>query len=319
MTQFPAPSGHSKYPLEVSPEVAYALGRGTPIVAFETTILSFGLPAPLNEDVGKLCEATARKHGATPATVAILDGRVRVGLDAAALQFFCSRDPSIVKVNLQNFAAVLASGQAGALTVAASMRACSMAGIRVFATGGIGGVHRGFEQTLDISSDLTALATYPVAVVCAGAKSILHIGATLEVLETLGVPVVGYQTQRFPLFFSRDSEYKLEIAFDSIDDIARFVQTHFACDGRGVLVVTPVPEAFAVDRQALDSWIESALVDAAQAGVTGKQVTPFLLERLEQLSDGRTLAANRALIENNASVAAQLAVALASRRASFHP
>ncbi|MCX7019433.1 MAG: pseudouridine-5'-phosphate glycosidase [Candidatus Sumerlaeota bacterium] len=296
--------------LKLHPDVAEAVERRAPIVAFETTILSFGLPRPLNEQVAAECERIARDEGAVPATIALLDGAIHAGLEPHEIGFFCSRDPSIRKVNLQNFAAVLAEGAPGALTVAASMRACAMAGIRVFATGGIGGVHRGYAHTPDISSDLRALAEYPVVVVCAGAKSILDIGATLEALETLGVPVAGFRTRRFPQFYTAHSAHELEISFDCEDELARFVRIHFETAGGGVLVAAPLPPEHAIELDELESWIATALEKAAHRGISGKSVTPFLLECLEQLSGGRTLKANRALIANNARLAARLAVCL---------
>ncbi|MGB9692862.1 MAG: pseudouridine-5'-phosphate glycosidase [Candidatus Sumerlaeaceae bacterium] len=298
--------------LAIAPEVNHALTHNVPVVAFETTILSFGLPEPINREVGQLCENVAREAGCVPATVAILDGRVKIGLTSDELLFFCTRAPHIVKVNLQNFAAVLARKQPGALTVAASLKACALAGVRVFATGGIGGVHRGYAQTLDISSDLRALAEYPVVVVSAGAKSILDIGATLEVLETLGVPVIGYRTSHFPLFFTAGSAYRLDTVCESPAEVADLAHTHFACGGKGMLVVTPVPSPSSIPPSDLEHWITQALADAAANSVTGKAVTPYLLERLEMLSQGRTLTANRALIENNARLAAAVAQALAN-------
>ncbi len=299
-----------KNALVMGQEVEQALSRGIPIVAYETTILSFGLPEPMNREVAELCEKVAREAGCVPATLAILDGQVKIGLTKEEILFFCTRAPHIVKVNLQNFAAALARRQPGALTVAASMKACALAGLRVFATGGIGGVHRGYAQTLDISSDLRALAEFPVVVVSAGAKSILDVGATLEVLETLGVPVIGYRTDRFPLFFTAESPYRLDIVCDSPDEVAALARIHFACGGKGLLVVTPVPADASIPMVELENWIEKALADAAANNVSGKAVTPYLLERLEMLSQGRTLAANRALIENNARLAAAIAQAL---------
>lgn len=301
----------TKERLACAPEVAAALEHGAPVVAFETTILSFGLPQPVNAQVAAECEEVARAHGVVPATAAILGGRVRLGLSADEIAWFCTRDPSIRKVNLQNFAAVLASGGAGALTVAASMQACALGGVRVFATGGIGGVHRGFARTLDFSSDLTALGRFPVAVVCAGAKSILDVPATLEALETLGVPVVGYRTGTFPLFFTPRSRHRLEVTFDEMEPLARFVRLHMELSGTGVLVVTPVPEEEGLSGEEIERWTAEALAEAEPRGIAGKEVTPFLLARLEELSQGRTLQANRALVVNNARAAARLAVELA--------
>ena len=298
--------------LRIAPGVDAALAVGRPVVAFETTILSFGLPHPLNAEVAAACEDAARRHGAVPATLAILDGTVRAGLTHDETAFFCSRHADIRKVNLQNFAGVLASGRPGALTVAASLKACAMAGIRVFATGGIGGVHRGFASLPDVSGDLPALARFPVATVCAGAKSILDVPATLEALETLGVPVAGFATRTFPLFHARGSVHALEECFDDVEALADLVRARLALGDGGVLVANPVPAADAVDPAELERWIAKALELAAGAGVTGKKVTPFLLEQLESLSDGRTLRANRSLVLNNADLAARLAVALAS-------
>ncbi|MCX7626145.1 MAG: pseudouridine-5'-phosphate glycosidase [Candidatus Sumerlaeaceae bacterium] len=297
--------------LEIAQEVREAQSKGNPVVAFETTILSFGLPQPLNREVAHTCEQTVRDAGCIPATVAILNGRVKVGLSSSELELFCSQAPEISKVNLQNFAAVLAGGKPGALTVAASLRACAMARLPVFATGGIGGVHRRYAQILDISSDLRAIAEYPVVVVCAGAKSILDISATLELLETLGIPVIGYGTDHFPMFFTAESPYRLDIVCRDPIEVARVARMHFACGGKGILVAVPVPDKFSISRHELELWIETALVDASAQQIGGKALTPFLLARLEQLSGGKTLAANRALIENNARVAAQIARALA--------
>jgi pseudouridylate synthase len=296
--------------LDVSPQVRDALASGQPVVAFETTILSFGLPVPLNLEVALAAEQAAREEGAVPATLGILNGRVRVGLTLEEIEFFCSRDASIRKVNLQNFAGALASGGAGALTVSGSMRACAMAGIRIFATGGIGGIHRGFAATLDISSDLKALASYPVAVVCAGAKSVLDVPATLEALETLGVPVVGHRTTAFPLFFAAESDFELEITFNEIEPIARFIKVHCETADGGVLVANPVPAHAAVPTVELERWINSAIAEAQVNRITGKQVTPFLLDRLEQFSGGQTLEANRSLVENNARLASRLSAEL---------
>jgi pseudouridine-5'-phosphate glycosidase len=298
-------------PLRLSGEVSDALAARRPVVAFETTILTFGLPQPLNAEVAARCEKIAREAGAIPATVALLNGEMRVGLTAQELDFFCSRDSGIQKVNLQNFAAVLHRRQPGALTVAASMQVCAAAGIRVFATGGIGGVHRDFGRLPDISSDLLALSRYPVATVCAGAKSILDVGATLEALETLGVPVAGYRARQFPLFHAQESGYPLDVYFESAADLARFAALQWQLSKSAVLVVTPVPAAKAIERADLDEWITSALARARDENISGKATTPFLLKQLEQLSNGRTLDANLALIYNNARVAAELAHELA--------
>ncbi|MCX7717663.1 MAG: pseudouridine-5'-phosphate glycosidase [Candidatus Sumerlaeaceae bacterium] len=298
-------------PLRLSAEAAAALAAGRPIVALETTILSFGLPQPANGRVAHACERAIREAGAVPATVAALGGEIRVGLDAAELDFFCSRDASIRKVNTQNLAAVLAAGAPGAFTVAASLRACDLAGIRVFATGGIGGVHRGYAETMDISADLTALARHPVVTVCSGAKSILDVAATLEALETLGVPVAGFRTDVFPRFICSQSGHMLDIRVDDAADAARLAATHFAISRAGLVLAVPPPAEVSVPAADLDAWTAEALEGARRAGVRGKALTPFLLERLETLSAGATLRANEALVVNNATVAAHVAVALA--------
>lgn len=300
--------------LRVAAPVQHALEAGRGIVAFETTILSFGLPSPLNEQVADGCERIATENGATPASLALLDGEIRIGLTRDELLRFCHTNSRIQKVNLQNFAAVLHRHQPGALTVAASMQAASMAGIRVFATGGIGGVHRGYANVLDISSDLMALSRFPVATICAGAKSILDVSATLEALETLGVPVVGFGTGVFPLFHARESEHKLDVRLDDVGELAAYCLLHWQLSKSAVLVVTPIPEEHAIAREELDSWIAAALESAKSDGIRGKATTPYLLAQLQKLSGGRTLDANLALIYNNAKLGAQLAVALADVR-----
>lgn len=297
-------------PLDIAPEVATALENHCPIVAFETTILTFGLPQPLNRDVALGCEERARSAGTVPATIAMMDGRIKIGLTREELDFFCSCDKSIQKVNPQNFAATLCSGKPGAFTVGASLLACSLAGIRVFCTGGIGGVHRGWQLLPDISSDLHALSKYPVVTVSAGAKSILDIPSTLEVLETLGVPVCGWQTDRFPLFHCPESDYAVSTRLENATEVARLADSHFALTGRGLLLTAPIPQDFAIERSLLETWIITALNEADESKIRGRNVTPFLLARLEQHSQGRTLVANQALIFNNASVAAQVSVAL---------
>jgi pseudouridine-5'-phosphate glycosidase len=301
-----------KPPVRLSPEVATALAAGRAVVALETTILSFGLPWPVNAQVAAACEQAVRDEGAVPATMAALDGEIRVGLTPRERDFFCSRDPAIRKVNSQNLAAVLADGGPAAFTVAASLQACALAGIRVFATGGIGGVHRGFAQTLDISADLTALARHPVVTVCSGAKSILDVPATLEVLETLGVPVAGWGTTCFPLFLCRESRLPLDIRVDDAATAARLAAAHFALGGAGILIAVPPPAEQALGADDVNRWTATALAEARCTGVSGKAVTPFLLERLESLSAGASVRANEALVVNNAAVAGRVAAALAA-------
>ena len=298
-------------PLRISAEVTAALTAGRPVVALETTLLSFGLPWPLNACVAEACERAVRRAGAVPATLAVLGGELRAGLDHAELNFICSRDPSIQKVNTQNLAAVLASNAPGALTVAASLQTAALAGIRVFATGGIGGVHHGYAETLDLSADLAALARYPVVTVCSGAKSILNVAATLEALETLGLPVAGFETDVFPLFLCRESPYRLDIRLDDTGAVARLAATHFGLGGGGIVLAVPPPAEVSVPAESLERWTATALEDARSAGLRGKALTPFLLERLEALSAGLTTKANEALVVNNAGVAARVASALA--------
>jgi len=296
--------------MSVAPNVASALKANEPVVAFETTVLSFGLPWPANFETGKRCEAAARAADAVPATLGMINGQIIAGLSEKQVKYFCTAEGNVTKVNLQNMAPAIMSRGLGAFTVAASAQVCSLAGISVFATGGIGGVHRNYGESHDVSSDLIALARYPVAVVCAGVKSILDVPATLEHLETLGVPVIGYQTRTFPLFHVRESNYEMETTSDSLDEIAGLIKTHWAIGGRGVLVVTPVPEQHAVAMDELEDWIAGANRAAQIGRVTGKAVTPFLLKKLEELSHGRSITTNVALLENNAAVAGQLAQSL---------
>lgn len=301
--------------IKLAPEVDAAVATGSPVVAFETTVLSFGLPYPANLKVGRVCERLVRESGAVPATLGLVEGMVHVGISPEQMEEFCAVGAAVTKVNLQNFAAAVMRGELGAFTVAASMQVCSATGIRVFATGGVGGVHRGFAQTRDVSSDLVALARYPVAVVCAGVKSILDLPATLEHLETLGVPIVGYKTSCLPLFHARESTFNLEVHTNSLQEVAALAQAHWRMGGRGVLVVTPVPEEHAVEPYELEDWISGALRAAEHGRVTGKAVTPFLLKKLEELSHGRSLTTNAALLENNAATGAALARAMADAAA----
>lgn len=309
MTDVSSTAGMDQW-LKVSPEVDAALATNDPVVGLETTVLSFGLPHPANLEVGRVCEQLMRDASVVPATMGLVDGRVHVGLTPRQLEDFCVAGADIVKVNLQNMAAAVMRRQMGAFTVAASMQVCAAAGIRVFSTGGVGGVHRGFAKHHDVSSDLVALARYPVAVVCAGVKSILDLPATMEHLETLGVPVIGYKARKFPLFHARESHVDLEVYSDTMNDVAMLAKTHWEMGGRGVLVVTPVPEEHAVEAHELEDWITGAMRAAENGRVSGKAVTPFLLKKLEELSHGKSITTNAALLENNAVAAACLARAL---------
>jgi len=297
--------------LVLSEEVAQALRRRKPVVALETTLVTHGLPHPQGLDAALELEQIVRIGGAVPATVGILGGAVRVGLTRAELERFASaRD--VAKVNLGNLAAVVASNTPGSATVAATMFVAAEAGIRVFATGGIGGVHRDAVQSGDVSADLVALGRFPVAVVCAGAKAILDLPRTVEMLETLGVPVLGFGTDEFPAFYRRSSGQRVDRRCDAVDDLARVARAHWELGlTTGVLIANPIPEADELPRAAYELALEGALAEAAERGLRGREVTPFLLDRLSELTGGATVKANLALLRNNARVAAELARALA--------
>jgi pseudouridylate synthase len=298
--------------LRIAPEVAEALAAGRAVVALETTVVTHGLPHPDGVAVALEMEDAVRRAGATPATIGVLDGAVRVGLARADLEALAgARD--VAKLNLSNFAAVLAAGTPGSTTVAATVFVAARAGIPVFATGGIGGVHRDVEHSGDVSADLTALARYPVAVVCAGAKAVLDLARTVEMLETLGVPVYGFGTDRFPAFYRRDSGYGVDARFDAVDALARAVRLHFELElGGGVVVANPIPIASEMPVDVYAPALERALADAEARGLKGRAVTPFLLERMRQLTLGASVEVNRALLLDNARVAGELAIALAS-------
>ena len=298
--------------LVVGGEVAAALGEGRAVVALESTIITHGMPYPQNLDTARGVEAVVREGGAVPATVAVLEGRLHVGLSAAELQDLAGRERGEVhKASRRDLAALLGRGGTAGTTVATTMIAAHLAGIAVFATGGIGGVHRGAEQTFDVSADLLEFARTPVAVVCAGAKSILDIGKTLEVLETHGVPVIGYRTDAFPAFYTRDSGHPVDHRAESAAEIAQMLVVARRLGlGTGTVVANPIPEADALDREVMEGRIVEAVADATRAGVSRKALTPYLLQRLFELTDGRSLAANIALVRNNAALAAGISVAL---------
>jgi pseudouridylate synthase len=299
--------------LDIAPEVRLALEQGRPVVALESTIISHGMPYPQNVATALRVEAEVRSSGALPATIAVMDGRLTAGLSAAQIEALGRAGPAVAKVSRRDLPFVVSAGQTGATTVAATMIIAAMAGIRVFATGGIGGVHRGAAQTFDISADLQELARTPVAVVCAGAKSILDLALTLEYLETHGVPVVGYRTAQLPAFFTQDSGFAVDYRLDAASDIARLLQIKWAMGlGGGVVIANPIPAAHAMPRAVIDAAIAQALSDAQAQGISGKQTTPFLLERVNALTDGNSLAANIELVLNNARLASAVAVALAA-------
>lgn len=297
--------------LQLSPEVLQARFEGRPVVALESTIIAHGMPWPQNLETALAVEAAVRAQGAVPASIAILDGRFCIGLDASQLERV-AQDPSMLKASRRDIAYAMAQRRNAATTVSATMIGAHLAGIDVFVTGGIGGVHREASATFDISADLQELARTPVAVVCAGAKSILDIGLTLEYLETHGVPVLSREQDAFAAFYTRDSGFKADHRLDSATEQAGFIRAHWGLGlGSGVVLSNPIPVPAAIDPALMNGWIDQALRDAQAAGIQGKASTPFLLARIKDLSEGRSLAANQALVLHNASVGAELAVALA--------
>ncbi|MFA9557482.1 pseudouridine-5'-phosphate glycosidase [Evansella sp. AB-rgal1] len=300
--------------LQFSEEVKQAQKDGKPIVALESTIISHGMPYPQNVETAKRVEAIIRENGAVPATMAIMDGKIKVGLNDEELEFL-AKEQNVVKVSRRDFPSVLSLKQTGATTVAATMICAKLAGIDVFVTGGIGGVHRGAELTMDISADLQELAKTEVAVVCAGAKSILDIGLTLEYLETYGVPVIGYNTDEFPAFYTRKSGFGVDVNGQTPGAIAEMLQTKWELGlSGGAVIGNPVPQEFDMEEMGIKEIIESALEEAKVQGISGKETTPFLLNRVKELSEGKTLETNIALVENNALVGAQIAVSLIKLR-----
>ena len=302
--------------LVIAPEVQAALAEKRAVVALESTIITHGMTYPANVDTARDVEAAVRAAGAVPATIAIIEGRFHVGLEAGELDAL-ARDKTAAKASRRDLALLVATGRSAGTTVAATMLIAARAGIAVFATGGIGGVHRGAGMTFDISADLIELSRSPVAVVCAGAKSILDLAKTLEVLETYGVPVIGYGTNEFPAFFSRSSGLKLEHRLDGPAAVAEVIATHrqLGMTG-GLLICNPLPAADEVPAADINPRIEAALAQAAAKGIAGKDVTPYLLGKLVELTGGRSLEANRKLIGNNARLAGEVAVALGERARS---
>lgn len=298
--------------LRVKPEVAAALAAGIPVVALESTIISHGMPWPDNKKTALACEDVIRRKGAVPATVAVIDGVLCVGLESDELDRIAKEPHDVVKTSRRDLPYVLSQKKTGALTVAGTMVACAIAGIRIFATGGIGGVHRGWEQSLDVSADLDEFARTSVCVVAAGAKAILDLPATLEYLETKGVPVVGYGVSELPAFYTRSSGLPVDCNLPDADAVAKFLRAKWdlGLEG-GVLVANPVPKAFEYDKAAIDAAIASALSDMNRQNVKGKDQTPFLLKRIGELTGGKSLETNIALVKNNCAVAADIAVALA--------
>lgn len=293
--------------LNVHPEVKKALAEGLPVVALESTIISHGMPYPKNIEMAKTVSKIIRENGAIPATIAIIDGVLKVGLTTEEIEFLgTSKD--IVKASRRDLPFIISKKLNGATTVATTMILANLAGVKVFATGGIGGVHRGAQETFDISADLQELANTNVAVICAGAKSILDIGLTLEYLETNGVPVVGFETEEFPAFYTRKSGFGVDYKVESSLEVASALKAKWDLNLKGGMVIgNPIPKEFEMDYDTINNAIESALKEAEEKNIAGKNVTPFLLDRVKTITDGKSLDANIELVYNNAKVAAQIA------------
>lgn len=304
----------NKY-LDIAPEVQQALADGRPVVALESTIISHGMPYPKNVETALLVEQTLRDNGAVPATIAILGGRLKAGLSREEITYLGKSGRKVAKVSRRDLPVICARGMDGATTVTTTMMIAHMAGISVFATGGIGGVHRGAETTMDISADLEELAQTPVMVVCAGAKSILDLGLTLEYLETHGVPVIGYQTEELPAFYTRKSGFAVDYRLDTPAQLAEafHVKRELGLRG-GMLVTNPIPEAYSMDADVINKAIDEAVEEAKVQGIHGKATTPFLLAKIKDITGGDSLAANIQLVYNNARLAAATAVELSKLR-----
>jgi pseudouridylate synthase len=293
-----------------SAEIQSAIANRKPVVALESTIIAHGMPYPQNLAMAREVEAIVRHNGAIPATIAVINGELRAGLSAAELEHFAKTGPSIIKASTRDLPFIVARKITGATTVASTMRIAAMAGIHVFATGGIGGAHRGAHESFDVSADLVEFSHSNVAVVTAGAKAILDLALTLEVLETHGVPVVGYGTDEFPAFYSRSSGHKVPMRCDTPNDIAAMMQAKWAMKlNGGIVVANPIPQAAEIPAAEIAPTIEKAIAEAKELGVHGKNVTPFLLARLAEITGGRSLTANIVLVKNNAKLAAEIAVA----------
>ncbi|MBN2016547.1 MAG: pseudouridine-5'-phosphate glycosidase [Candidatus Cloacimonetes bacterium] len=298
--------------LEISPEVQEALNLGKPIVALESTIIAHGMPYPENIKTAKEVEQVVRENGAVPATIAILKGKMKVGISDEELEFL-AKSNDIHKVSRRDIPFIISQKLYGATTVAATMIIAEMAGIKVFVTGGIGGVHRGASDTFDISADLQELTKTNVAVVSAGPKAILDIGLTLEYLETYGVPVIGFQTNDMPAFYSRTSGFKVDVRIDTPKEIAELLKTKWDLGlNGGVVIANPIPKEFEMDKKIIDQAIDSALYNAKKNTITGKNITPFLLDSIKNITGGKSLASNIELVKNNAEVGSKIACELTS-------
>ena len=296
--------------LSYSQEVMEAKEKGLPIVALESTIISHGMPYPQNVQTAREVEEIIRENGAVPATIAIIDGKIKIGLSDEELEMFGNAQ-GVAKASRRDLGYLLATKKLGATTVAATMICAELAGIELFVTGGIGGVHRGAETTMDVSADLEELAMTNVAVVCAGAKSILDIGLTLEYLETKGVPVIGYGTDMLPAFYTRDSEFNVNFRVDSPEQVANMMRAKWDLGLRGgAVIANPIPQEDAMETAFINEIIEKALAEAEEKGIAGKEVTPFMLGKVKELTEEKSLDANIALVKNNARIGAAIAVAL---------
>ncbi|MGL1920774.1 MAG: pseudouridine-5'-phosphate glycosidase [Hyphomicrobiales bacterium] len=296
--------------LELTAEVTHALADGKPVVALESTIISHGMPYPQNVEMANKVEQVIRDNGAVPATIAIMNGKLKVGLSTADIEALAKEGQKAAKVSRRDVPFILAAQKIGATTVASTMIIAEMAGIKIFATGGIGGVHRGAETSFDISADLEELSQTNVAVICAGIKSILDLGLTLEYLETKGVPVIGYQTDSLPAFYARTSEHNVDYNLQSAADIATALKVKWEIGlSGGAIIANPVPAAEAMPAAEINQYIDQALQEAKEQNIVGKLATPFLLARVSELTEGKSLATNIALVLNNAKLAAQIAVA----------
>ena len=304
----------NKY-LDIAPEVAEALAAGKPVVALESTIISHGMPYPKNVETALEVEKIIRDNGAVPATIAIIGGRLKAGLSAGEIEYFGKKGAEIAKASRRDLPVLIARGQDGACTVTTTMMIAHMAGISVFATGGIGGVHRGAETTMDISADLEELGQTPVMVVCAGAKSILDLGLTLEYLETKGVPVIGYGTEELPAFYTRKSGFSVDYRLDTPKELAAafHAKQEMGLKG-GMLVANPIPEEYAMDADVINKAIGQAIAESKEQGIHGKATTPFLLARVKDLTGGESLESNIQLVFNNARLAAKTAAELAAMK-----
>ena len=304
--------------LDIHPEVAEAIRIGKPVVALESTIISHGMPYPQNVETALAVENIIRQNGAVPATIAIIGGRLKAGLSAQEIEYFGKKGQAIHKASRRDLAVLCAKGEDGATTVATTMLIAHMAGIKIFATGGIGGVHRGAETTMDISADLEELAQTPVMVVCAGAKSILDLGLTLEYLETKGVPVIGYGTEELPAFYTRQSGFGVDYRLDTPAELAAAwrASQDMGLQG-GMLVCNPIPEEYSMPKAVIDKAIDTAIAECTENGIHGKATTPFLLARVADLTGGDSLASNNRLVFNNAKVAAQTAVAFVQEKLHY--